>query len=93
VIDDLPVFEWPDWYRPSKSRPRQNSAVARGLHPMGMRLAANSEKCSSCAFLVLKKRAGRWYKCTKTRMAGSVQTDIRLRWAACELWKAEPCGD
>jgi len=88
-IDELPTFQWPEWYTPSKARPRQNSAVARGLHPMGMRLAGNGETCGGCAFLFLRSRAGRWYKCSKSRVSGAVQTDIRRKWAACELWQEE----
>ena len=85
----------PGWYRPSKSSARQNLNVARGLHPMGMRLGNLHEfaSCGNCRHHVSRSYSRTYHKCSKTRQSGGPATDIRLKWPACELWEGERCRD
>lgn len=76
-------MNWPTWFTPRKGASRLNLAVARGLHPMGMRLAGNGETCGTCAHRVTYEANARYYKCAKTRQSRSLATDVRLRWPAC----------
>ena len=70
-----------------KSRHIQESRLAKGIHPFGMRLADNGEACRSCDFAVKdSSHSKHFWKCSQ--MAdGGMATDLKVRWPACELWK------
>lgn len=84
----------PSWYTPTKERATQNRNAARGLHPMGFRLANNGETCGSCAHLVRKRRCSRTYlKCRVGKNTSGPATDIRAQWGACEKWETRDGND
>lgn len=80
----------PEWARGGS--PIQQGRAARGLHPMGPRLANNNQTCGSCAHCTPKRGNTRAYiKCALARDTNGPATDIRRKWPACEFWKERPC--
>ena len=81
----------PDWAQ--GGTPTQRSRAARGLHPMGLRMANNGETCGSCAHYRSKEFHGKTYrKCEKMPDTNGPGTDIRKKWPACEAWTAKTGG-
>jgi len=80
------LVEYPDWYRPSKSRRRANSYVLQGRHPMGFALGIEQTKCGTCKHLHRHQRTKTYLKCSLTRMTGGPATDVRAKWRGCEKW-------
>lgn len=77
----------PSWFTPSPATARQNLAVARGLHPMGMPLLGGGASCGGCAHLFKSHKGSAYLKCLKTRMTHGRGSDIRAKWPACSLFK------
>jgi len=71
----------------TKRRIRAEARMRRGFHPFGMALREpRGETCGTCLFAVAGGASARWYKCQKSKITGGMATDLRLKWAACNLW-------
>lgn len=53
-----------------------------------VRVEAMRETCRNCAHMQRVYLGRAYYKCAKARQTRGPATDIRLKWPACELWKA-----
>lgn len=64
--------------------------IERGLHPhngLPVRQPAG-ETCGSCEHHRVKRWSGTYHKCALTPDTRGPATDIRVRWPACEKWRA-----
>ena len=88
---DLQALEQstPAWFTPSKVQPKCARNVAVGKHPMGFPLLEQRNTdatCGDCRHLVVREWSGRWFKCAQTPMSRCRASDIRKKWAACQLF-------
>lgn len=63
---------------------RNESLLARGLHPVSRRALRGEGTCGECAHCY---RHGRYIKCDLNSTSGPA-TDIRLKWPACVSFSA-----
>ena len=95
MSDDLlmPLATWPAWFHVGKYTPAtQRDRVARGLHPMGLRLASpGTGTCGTCIHLsAAPYHDGKYFKCKLTKWTHGFGTDIRRKWPACERYESHP---
>jgi hypothetical protein len=72
-------------------RLRNESRIARGIHPFGQRLREPAgETCGSCKFKFAhwSNPEKKFFKCEKVKQTRGPGSDIRLKWPACVLWEA-----
>ena len=81
------------WFRPRKDAKQQGRNVARGLHPMGMRVHDEAEarklRCGDCVHSFRRGNVATYIKCALTKVTCGGATDIRAGWFACEKFESE----
>jgi hypothetical protein len=87
----LPTTD-PGWFYAGKNTPRTHIRNVRaGGHPLGRALLGKEgARCGNCRHVVEVLGCARpYFKCEKDRhrWTGGPGTDIRKKWAACELWE------
>lgn len=71
---------------------RQRIMLRNGVHPIGVDLSGNGEKCYSCAHLRRKRRDTHKFKCLIAQKFNSlaesnIMSDINKEWPACQRWQ------
>lgn len=76
----------PAWAR--RATFTQQRRAAKGLHPLGLPLAAPGETCGTCVHLVRAWGRRTYFKCALSRQSRGPATDTRVSWPACTGWLA-----
>lgn len=71
---------------------RQKIMLRNGIHPIGIELSGNGEKCKSCAHIRRKRRDYQKFKCMVAQKINplaesNIMSDINKEWPACERWQ------
>jgi hypothetical protein len=80
----------PEWFTIGSTTPAMHIRNVRsGRHPLGAGLLHDPEAtCGSCQHRRVRIIADKtFFKCSLVKDSHGPGTDIRLKWAACELWK------